>query len=82
MNLRDVIREFIVTECLQGEGDSLTDDTPLKADGILDSLTTLRLVEILEEHAGVKIAARDVNDKNFADITSILAFVEQRRAAK
>ena len=49
-DIRQTVRHFILDNFLPGEDPSnLTDDTELKESGILDSLSTLKLVSFLEE---------------------------------
>jgi acyl carrier protein len=52
------------------------DDAPLD----LDSLTTVTIVEAIEDRFGIKVAARDVVPANFATLAKLAAYVERRRA--
>ena len=75
-SVRDVVRGFILESFLPGEDPkNLTDDTELKESGILDSLSTLKLVSFLEERFKVEFEADDLEAGN-------LASVEQHRAAR
>ncbi len=72
------IRDFILQECLPGEApEKLRDDTPLR--GVLDSMTSLKLVTLIERDAGIEIEARDLGE-SFSDVKSIMALVEKRQA--
>jgi acyl carrier protein len=80
---RGFVRDFILNECLQGESpENLSDDAPLKASGILDSMTTLKLVSAIEKELGFEIEAHEVTDENFASVDSIVAFIESKRGAR
>jgi acyl carrier protein len=79
--LRGFVRNFILAECLQGESpENLLDDTPLKSSGILDSMTTLKLVNAIEKEVGFEIEAHEVTDENFTSVDTIVSFVEERAA--
>ena len=61
LEIKDVVRAFILQEFLPGEDpQSLTDDTGLISGGILDSIATVKLVSFLEEQYGVSFAAHEL----------------------
>jgi acyl carrier protein len=73
---RAVIKTFILENFLPGEDPkNLTDDTELKESGILDSLSTLKLVTFLEEHFKIELEASDLDAGNLSSITSIANLV-------
>ncbi|MEP7122739.1 MAG: acyl carrier protein [Byssovorax sp.] len=79
--LRGFVRNFILEECLAGEApENLLDDTPLKSSGILDSMTTLKLVNAIEKEVGFEIEAHEVTDENFTSVDTIVGFIEERAA--
>jgi acyl carrier protein len=79
--LRGFVRNFILVECLSGEApENLLDDTPLKSSGILDSMTTLKLVNAIEKEVGFEIEAHEVTEENFTSVDSIVSFIEERAA--
>ena len=48
--LKQAVREYVLSEFLPGEDpDSLRDDTPMVTGGILDSITSVKLVTFLED---------------------------------
>ena len=82
-NMRDTVRHFILENFLPGEeAKNLTDDTELKESGILDSLSTLKLVTFLEERFGVEFEANDLEAGNLASIANIERLVESKRAGR
>jgi acyl carrier protein len=82
-SMRDVVRAFILENFLPGEdARNLTDDTELKESGILDSLSTLKLVSFLEERFKVEFEADDLEAGNLASIESIERLVKSKAAAK
>ncbi len=79
---KEEIRQYILSEFLPGEKPSnLRDDTPLRTSGILDSISTLRLVSFVEEHYGVEVQAHEAGVENFDSIESIASFIKKKRAA-
>jgi len=83
MSMRDTVRSFILENFLPGEDPkNLTDDTELRESGILDSMSTLKLVTFLEEHFGVEFEAEDLEAGNLASIENIERLVQSKLAAK
>ena len=81
-NVRDLVRQFILDNFLPGEDPkNLTDDTELKESGILDSLSTLKLVTFLEEQFKVEFEANDLEAGNLATIASIERLIAAKTAA-
>lgn len=81
-NVKEEIRQYILSEFLPGESPSnLQDATPLRTSGILDSMATLRLVGFIEEHYGVEVEAHEAGVENFENIDSIAAFVSSKRSS-
>jgi len=79
---RAFVRDFILTQCVPGESpENLGDDTPLRSSGVLDSMTTLKLVKEIEAAFRFEIEAHEVNDENFSSVDSIVAFIEGRGGA-
>jgi acyl carrier protein len=78
-NIKEDIRQFILSECLIGESASnLQDETPLRTSGILDSVSTLRLVSFIEEHYGIEVEAYEAGTENFECVESITSFINSK----
>ncbi len=70
------IRAIVVDELeWQDDDGELTDDLPLIAEHVIDSLGLLRLVERIESEFGIRIADEDVVVANFGSIAAISDFV-------
>jgi acyl carrier protein len=82
-NTREVVKAFILENFLPGEdARNLSDDTELKESGILDSLSTLKLVTFLEERFKVELEASDLDAANLSSVASIASLVEQKAAGR
>ena len=78
MEIKEQLRDYILREFLPGEDrDSLKDDTPLTESGILDSVSTLKLVSFVEETFGLELAAHEAS-MEFGTIASIAALIERK----
>ena len=80
---RELVKAFILEHFLPGEDPrNLTDDTELKESGILDSLSTLKLVTFLEERFKVELEASDLDAANLSSITNIERLVTAKQAGR
>ena len=81
-NVKDTIRDYILREYLPGESAAnLTDETPLRTSGILDSMATLNLVTFVEQTFDVTIDAHETGIDQFDRIADIAALVAQKKGA-
>lgn len=79
-NVRDIVRRFILDNFLPGEDPAnLTDTTELKESGILDSLSTLKLVTFLEEQFKVEFEADDLDAGNLSTLENIERLVRSKQ---
>lgn len=82
-NIRETVRFFILDNFLPGEDPAnLTDTTELKESGILDSLSTLKLITFLEEQFKVEFEAEDLDAGNLASLASIEQLVRSKQGAR
>jgi acyl carrier protein len=81
-NLKEDLRQYILTEFLPGEKPAnLKDDTPLRTSGILDSVATLKTVTFVEERYGIEVEAHEAGVDNFDTIESIASFVKRKKGS-
>ena len=82
-DIRDSIHGYILDAFLPGESpDELNDDTPLITGGILDSISTQKLVSFLEDHFGVVVEAHEAGVDNLDTVGRITRLIaEKKRAA-
>jgi acyl carrier protein len=74
------IRDFILREFLPGEDPrELTDQTPLITGGILDSISTLKLVTFLEDHFKITIEAHEAGAVHLDTIEQIAMLMAEKQ---
>lgn len=79
-NVKTQIRDYILREYLPGESaDNLSEDTPLRTSGILDSMATLNLVTFVETTFGIEIDAHETGIDQFDRIADIAALVARKK---
>jgi acyl carrier protein len=80
--IQESIHQFILSEFLPGEDPGeLTDATPLITGGILDSISTLKLVNFLEERFNVTIEAHEAGVDNLDSVGQIVRLIEEKKSA-
>jgi acyl carrier protein len=80
--VRTVVHAFLLHEFLPGEDPSeLTDRTQLITGGILDSISTLKLVTFLEDHFGITVEAYEAGVDHLDTIERIAALVTAKKNA-
>lgn len=78
-DIKAILRDYILANLLPGEDPAnLTDNTELKESGILDSMSTLKLVTFLEEQFGIEFEASDLEPANLASIESLERLVRSK----
>jgi len=84
MNAEEIgskIQEILSREILEGEAATALDaNTPLLTSGVMDSLATMNLVGYLEDEYGIAIAAHEINNEHFNQLSDIVALVMSKRA--
>jgi len=76
-NVRQEIREFIVSSFLFGDDKGLADNTSLLEQGIIDSTGLLELATHLEEKIGIKIKPNEFECLDSID--SIMDLLARKR---
>ncbi len=73
------VKEYVLEEFLAGESpDELTNSTPLITGGIIDSVSTLKLVGFIEERFGIELAAFEVDAEKLDTIELIEKLVQSK----
>ena len=77
-----VVHHFILREFLAGEDpEELTPETPLITGGILDSISTLKVVTFLEDHFRITIEAHEAGIDHLDSIRRIAGLVAEKQNA-
>ena len=74
----EMVRQFIVTNFLFGDGRQLQDDTSFLQSGIIDSTGMLELITYLEETFGIKIQDNELVPENLDSLARVAAFVARK----
>ena len=81
-DIRSTIHSYILREFLPGEDPGeLTDETPLITGGILDSISTLKLVSFIENEFDVVVEAYEAGVENLASVDQITKLVASKNVA-
>jgi acyl carrier protein len=81
-DIEKVVHGYILNEFLPGEDPGeLTDRTALITGGILDSITTLKLVVFLEEHFGITVEAHEAGVEHLDSIGQIARLIAEKKQA-
>ncbi len=80
MNTKEIIREFISSELVDGArgGSPIGDEDQLIENGIIDSLGIMSLLSFVEDRFSLQIPGDDLLPENFASITAITSLVDRR----
>jgi acyl carrier protein len=73
------IHDYLISE-FAAERESFAPDENLLAQGIIDSMGILKLVEFLEEKFGIETADEEMVPENFESLEALSAFVQRKRS--
>lgn len=80
-DVKDAIRQYLLTTPLQGETDeNLADDLPLRTSGILDSFAVMGLLSFIHERFGIELDVFDTSVDKFDRVDQIAATVARKQA--
>jgi acyl carrier protein len=81
--VKDAVKAYILDEFLPGEDpNQLTDSTPLITGGILDSISTVKLVAFLEARFGVAFRAHEMSADHLDTIADVSRIVGEKLTEK
>ncbi|MCC6696656.1 MAG: acyl carrier protein [Candidatus Hydrogenedentes bacterium] len=82
-SIQNSVKDYLLKTFLPGEDpDSLTPDTPLISGGILDSISTVKLVTFLEEQYKVEFQAHEISSDTLETLTDIAKTIQLKSAAR
>jgi acyl carrier protein len=77
--IEKVVRDYVLREFLPGEDPGeLTAETPLITGGILDSISTLKLVVFLEERFGITVEAHEAGVEHLDSVGQIARLIGEK----
>lgn len=77
--IQTATKAFILQEFLPGEdADQLETDTPLLSGGILDSISTVKLVGFLEDTYDVEFAAHEISEDHLDTLERLSKLVQSK----
>jgi acyl carrier protein len=78
--MESIVNDYISREIVQDTALlPLSNETPLLEEGILDSLSLLRLVVFLEERFGLTVGEADLLPEHFASVSTICAYLRSQQ---
>jgi len=81
LTLTTALRQYIVTEILEGNDEGFTTQTPLLEWGLLNSMEMVRLLAYIHRQFAVEIAPDHVTPAHFQTVDSIVQLVKRQAAA-
>ena len=79
--IRDRVRQFVVTNFYIPDPSVLADETSLLETGVVDSTGVLEVISFLEESFEVTVDEEEMVPENLDSIARISAYVDRKRAA-
>lgn len=80
-DIHAVVREYLIREVVRGvKPEELTPETRLISGGLVDSLSTLNLVQFLEERYSIQFEAHEVSVDNLDTTADIARLVAEKRS--
>ncbi len=82
MNIETIqaeIKEYVLETIVQGDTVVINNDTPLISSGIIDSISTLTMVEFLEGKYQIEFEPHEVDRENLDSVEMIAAFVLSKK---
>ncbi len=76
-----VVRTFIDEELVKIKQPSFDANVDLLKEGVIDSLSLMRLIAFLEEQFHLQIEDEEIVPENFRTLSAIVDFVSQHQAA-
>lgn len=78
-----VVKEHLLDEVLPGEDPArLTATTPLISGGVLDSISRLKLVDVLERRFDIELEAHEVDVQHMETMAAVVGLVQAKLEAR
>jgi acyl carrier protein len=80
VEILSTIHDYLITE-FAADRESFAPGENLLAQGIIDSMGILKLVEFLEQTFGIQTEDEEMVPENFESLDALCAFVQRKRSA-
>ena len=77
--IQQTVKKFLTEELSYGLADGCGPDTDLIEQGVIDSMSLLRLVTFLEERYQLRVKDEDLVPENFRTLAAIDTFIQEHR---
>ncbi len=82
MELKEQVRQFIISNFYVSDPNALNDDASLLDAGIVDSTGVLEVITFIETTFGVTVEDAEMLPDNLDAVNRIVAFVQRKRGGK
>ena len=76
------VKTFIQEQLVEGRVEKYDESGDLIEQGVIDSLSLIRLVSFLEQDCQIQVPDEDIVPNNFRTVAAIEAFVAARQSAR
>lgn len=73
------VKTFIEDELLNGRKEAFNEKTDLIEEGVIDSLSLLRLITCIEQSCQIQIPDEEMLPENFRSLAAIQSFVQRQQ---
>ena len=78
-DIREKVRNYIKNTIVQDDHAEIDDNTPLITGGLIDSISTLKMVDFLEKEFGIEFQPHEVDRETLDNIGLITAFILSKK---
>jgi len=77
--IKEEIREYIKKSIIKDESSVIENDTPLISGGIIDSISTLKMVDFIEKKYSIEFQPHEVDRENLNSVDLIAQFILSKK---
>lgn len=80
MDVKQAVREFLLSNFYVADPDTLVDDASLLDQGVIDSTGMLELIFFIEQKFGIKVENAEMVPENLDTVEAVAAFVDRKKS--
>ena len=80
MDVKEDVRQFLLSNFYVADPDTLVDDASLLDQGIIDSTGMLELIFFIEQKFEIKVENKEMVPENLDTVDGIAAFVDRKKS--